>query len=199
LDPVSLTGKISATGCHEKALIIAKSSGSICAFCGSTFTGQDHRQEVINHTQDKHLTAASTLSLGAKVCPMISPSILPKASDVATKKSSLNPSGRCLPCESTLSWPNLHHLRHSIDFKGIGARWMDELRPRQHKSSPEHLIARVAHTTNHFSHDTHLDSKVLLDRITSRLNSADGRSNTEKLNDFFNGFDLVAEDLSHRL
>jgi hypothetical protein len=76
---------------------------------------------------------------------------------------------------------------------------MDELRPRQDKSSPEHLITRVAQTTNHSSFDTHLDSKVLLDRITSRINSADGRSNTEKLNDFFNGFDLVAEDLSHRL
>jgi hypothetical protein len=76
---------------------------------------------------------------------------------------------------------------------------MDELRPRQPMNTPERLIARVAQATNHSSHDTHLDSKVLLHRITSCINSADGRSNTEKLNDFFNGFDLVAEDLTHRL
>jgi hypothetical protein len=180
--------------------MIAKSSGSICAFCGSTFTGQDHRQKVINHTQDKHLTAASTLSLtSAKIRTTIPLSILPKASDVATNKSSLNPSSRHLLFESIPSWPHLRHLRHPIDFKGIGARWMDELRPRQPTNTTEHLITRVAQTTNHYSHDTHLDSKVLLDRITSRINSADGRSNTEMLNDFFNGFDLVAEDLTHRL
>jgi hypothetical protein len=90
-------------------------------------------------------------------------------------------------------------MQHSIDFKGIGARWMDELRLKHQIRMPRHLIARVAHTTSHSSLDGHLDSKALLHRITSRVNSADGRSNTEKLNDFFNGFDLVAEDLSRRM
>jgi hypothetical protein len=155
---------------------------------------------VINHTRDKHLTVTSGLLLtGTKLRTMMPLARLPKASDVATKKSSLDPSGRRLPCKSTPSWPHLHPLRHPIDFEGIGARWMDELRLRQPTTTPGHLIAHVAHTANHTNSDGHLDSKVLLDRITSRVNSANGRSNTEKLNDFFNGFDLVAEDLSHRL
>jgi hypothetical protein len=124
---------------------------------------------------------------------------LPKVSDVATKKSSLNASGRHLSSESVPIWPHLHPLRHLTDFAGIGAKWTDELRLKQQTNTPRHITARVAHTTSQNSLDGHLDSKELLHRITSRVNSADGRSNTEKLNDFFNGFDLVAEDLSRRM
>jgi hypothetical protein len=95
--------------------------------------------------------------------------------------------------------PHPRCLQHAIDFKGIGAKWMDELRLRQRIGTPGHVLVHVAHATGRASLDGQLNSKQLLDRITSRVNSAHGRLNAEKLNDFFNGVDLVAEDLSHRL
>lgn len=86
-----------------------------------------------------------------------------------------------------------------MDFKNIGAKWMDELRPRQKINAPGQLTVHVAQTTNRIHNDSRLDSKELLDRITARVNSANGNSNAKELNDFFKGFDLVAEDLSRRL
>lgn len=138
---------------------------------------------------------------GDKGRPVLQLKKLSMDSDRATQRSSFDPSIAHPSSSRTSEWARAKLLQLPVEFylKAIGMQWIDELRMRQQIITPMPLAVHVTHDIDHHNRVDYPELKALLSRIMSRVDSPNSRSNPEKLNDFFNGFDLVAEDLLNRL
>jgi hypothetical protein len=86
-----------------------------------------------------------------------------------------------------------YQLRLAMDLNAIGTKWHDELRFRKEASRPTIVAASQINGANR------QNPEVLLERILHLVKSSNSKADPEKLNDFLNGLDLVAEDLLQRL
>jgi hypothetical protein len=167
---------------------------SICAFCGSDFTGLDHKQKSIDHIRATHLNDRS-ISTAVK-CVDPHPMRLSKPPQLAVNKKNFTALQLGLPPSRVVALCPMHHkLQMPDNLTAIGTKWQDELRAR--RRATRHIPASVNSNGSTQSALQH-DRKALLYTILKLVNCSGAGVNPEKINDLFNGLDLVIEDLLHR-
>ncbi|CAO2649633.1 Nn.00g070180.m01.CDS01 [Neocucurbitaria sp. VM-36] len=171
-----------------------RTSGTVCSFCGSSYTGPDHKQKAIDHTREMHLTPQG-LPVAGKARAILHPKGPQDISRAGTAQASVTPSTTYFRSGAGLCWPAGHPLKLASDLNAIGTKWQDELSLRTRATKVKSLSSCIGS----YSHEHHpTDPKVLLYSILSILNTSDSGFDSERANDFFNGLDLVADDLKHR-
>jgi hypothetical protein len=166
-----------------------------CAFCASMFYGTDRQQKCIDHILEAHQTVEeSPVSLKH---PALYPNELTKLSvDVKEKRPSTNPSKIIDFASNAAVRPVDLSCRMAYDLFAIGSWCQDELWIQREAARP--ITAAVVLTGN--TQPAHVpDTKALLDTIVSLSSSIDSEAGSDKVNDLFNGLDLVVEDLARRL
>jgi hypothetical protein len=149
----------------------------------------------IDHTSKMHIPTQQNPMI-AKKRPMIHPRRLSEFSDAATMQTSLGPSSSLGATDPIPRRPFNFPLRLASDLNAIGTKWQDELRVR--KIAAATIVSTVSSNDNaHLT--TSRDPKVLLDRFLALPDTLTSYIDTERLNDFLNGIDLVTRDLLHRL
>jgi hypothetical protein len=173
----------------------SQSGQSTCAFCGSDFTGLDHKQKSIDHIRATHLNDRS-ISTAVK-CVDPHPRRLLKPPQFAVNKKNFTALQLELPPSRIVALCPMHHrLQMSDNLTAIGTKWQDELHTR--RRAARHIPVSVNSNGSTQSALQH-DRKALLYMILALVNCSDAGVNPEEVNDLFNGLDLVIEDLLRRL
>jgi hypothetical protein len=159
------------------------------------FTGPDHKRLSIDHTREMHIPTQQT-PMTAKIRPYTASRQLPKFSDVATVQTSLSPHKSFGAADQSPRRPFDFPPKLASDLNAIGTRWQDELRLRRKVATT--IVSTVSMNESAQS-TTSRDPKALLDRLLMLPDTLTSHVDTERLNDFLNGLDLVTRDLSHRL
>lgn len=176
------------TGIHRERITCA----TICAFCGSIFSGPCHKVQALDHIQLKHLLHETDpkdpvlCRTQAKLCDK------PQHTKSEAWRSSGLPPG---PDKVPSIWQD--QLRHDLtsDLKNVGTKWQDEARsPRGLVDSFTVAMAMAESSRSSY----HPDPQTLMNRIQSLFNTRDGDVHSERINDFFNGLEVVAHDLKHQ-
>jgi hypothetical protein len=164
---------------------------STCPFCGSDFTGPDHKQKSIDHIQAAHLIDRS-ISTAVKDVDRY-PMRLPKLPGLAVTKKNITALQSGRPRARVVAVCPMHHrLQLPDNLTAIGTKWQDELHAQ--RRATRHLPGSKGNTQGNLQQDR----KTLLHMIVALVNGSDNGVNPEKINDLFNGLDLVIEDLLHR-
>jgi hypothetical protein len=121
---------------------------------------------------------------------------VPKFSDVATVQTSLSPYKSLGAADQSPRRPFDFPLKLASDLNAIGTKWQDELRVRKNVAAT--IVSTVSFNDSAQS-TTSRDSKALLDRLLRLRDTPTSHVDTERLNDFLNGLDIVSRDLSDRL
>jgi hypothetical protein len=149
----------------------------------------------INHTSEKHVPTLQT-PMTAKIRPVIHPRRLLKFSDAATIQTSLSPSNPLGATDKSPTRPISLPLKLASDLNAIGTKWQDELRLR--KNAAATIVSTVSFNDG-AQFTTSRDPKDLLDRFLALPDTPTSHLDTERLNDFLNGLDLVTRDLLRHL
>ncbi|EAT79794.1 hypothetical protein SNOG_12994 [Parastagonospora nodorum SN15] len=165
-----------------------------CAFCGSVFSGPDQRQMCIHHILNVHHTIANSPATVKQQA--LSPRRLTKTPDkVGSKWLSVDPSETMESRSDAPLLSSSHLSRIDLDLLGVGAWCLEEDWIRLDAARP--IIAGVV-LTDDIQMVRQPNAKDLLDTILT-LSRRDGpEADTERINDLFNGLDVVVEDLSRR-
>ncbi|KAH3944953.1 hypothetical protein HBH98_144490 [Parastagonospora nodorum] len=165
-----------------------------CAFCGSVFSGPDQRQMCIHHILNVHHTIANSPATVKQQA--LSPRRLTKTPDkVGSKWLSVDPSETMESRSDAPLLSSSHLSRIDLDLLGVGAWCLEEDWIRLDAARP--IIAGVV-LTDDIQMMRQPNAKDLLDTILT-LSRRDGpEADTERINDLFNGLDVVVEDLSRR-
>ena len=166
-----------------------------CVFCDCVFSGPDHRQMAIDHILNHRQTG--TQSPETVKQRTMSPVRLAKtANEVRSEWLTLDP---LKATEIRSEAPLLSSSRMSridLDLLGIGSWCPEEYWIREEAARP--IIAAVVITD-----DIHMvrepDLKSLLDTVLTHSRGDGPEADPERINDLFNGLDVVTEDLSCRL
>jgi hypothetical protein len=157
-----------------------------CAFCGSVFSGPDHRQMCIHHILNVHHTIANSPATVKQKTP----------EKVESKWLSLEPSETMESRGDAPLLSSSHISQIDLDLLGVGTWCSEEYWIRREAARP--IIAAVVLTD-----DTYMvrqpNAKDLLDTILTLSRGGGPEADTERINDLFNGLDVVVEDLSRRL
>jgi hypothetical protein len=86
-----------------------------------------------------------------------------------------------------------HRLSLAMDLNAIGTKWHDEIRLRREAARPTLIAALQSNGADR------QNPEALLEGIIYLVHNSNSKADPEKLNDFLNGLDLVAEDLVQRL
>ncbi|KAH8704641.1 hypothetical protein GQ44DRAFT_763951 [Phaeosphaeriaceae sp. PMI808] len=180
----------------EESLTIftLRTAGTICAFCGSAFTGPDHRQKVIDHTREQHLTTQGFM-VTDKARPILNPKQrkrLARLSHCATNESLFEPSIAPSSLSGVSRQPINHPLKLSNDLYAIGAKWQDESRMRSKVSG---IIPHGDWTLKNIRLANNYNPKALVGLITFTLGESSDPHDPEMFSKFISGFDLVAQNL----
>jgi hypothetical protein len=135
------------------------------------------------------------LMLGEARTP-VHPKNYSKLSQAVTNRKSVAPSTFSTRTGNIPDWPAGHPLKLAYDFHSIGTKWQDELMRRTNATrttSSSHSAASRSHSYAQRS------SEAILRNISSLLHDSNPRVDPERLNDFFNGLDFVAEHMLHQL
>jgi hypothetical protein len=166
-----------------------RACATICAFCGSIFSGPCHKVQALDHIQLKHLlheTGLKSLGVGKTQARLCDKS---EHSQTKTWRSSCLPPG---PDKVPPIWQDQLRLDLASDLKNVGTKWQDEAR-LQRGVLDSFTLAMAMAESSRSSHRP--DPKALMKRIKSLVNTRDEDFDSERINDFFNGLEVVAHDL----
>jgi hypothetical protein len=160
-----------------------------CAFCDCVFSGPEHRQMAIDHI----LNHRRTITASPETVKQLAMNSLGLAKISNEARSELLVLAPLKATEIRSEAPLLSSSRMSridLDLLGVGS-WI-----REEAARP--IIAAVV-----LIDDTETvrepDTKALLDTVLT-ISRGDGpEADPERINDLFNGLDVVVEDLSRRL
>lgn len=170
-------------------------ANTTCAICGSVFSGPDHRQMSIHHILNVHHTISSSPATFKQ--QTFSPRRLVKTLDKAESKwVTPDPLNTIDDRSEARILSSSRRSQIDLDLFGVGAWFEEECWIREEAARPI-ITAVVLIDDTQTVHEP--DPKALLDTVLT-LSRGDGpEADPERINDLFNGLDVVVEDLSRRL
>jgi hypothetical protein len=143
---------------------------------------------VIDHTREKHLPSQNGISAVSNSKPRCDHL---KASHIATYKPSESASATGKHYSEASKWPKNRPIPLASDLNGIGTHWQ-----RKTRSATPHVYMKTAGPPDQIALQIggvkNLRSLACLAQPSSSLASV------EKLNDYLNGLDIIADNLLHR-
>ncbi|KAL5114889.1 hypothetical protein ACEQ8H_007207 [Pleosporales sp. CAS-2024a] len=160
----------------------SETANTQCTFCKTDFDGPKHRQDCINHVLQTH-----QIRLDA---PIVLKQQDPQNQAFSKHENKgIKHFTKPVKIGDLSNIPSLRYIKDlEYELFAIGA-WYPAEQP---------LTAAVVLTNNPRS-EQRPDAKTLTDTIMSLASKTASEADGERINDFFNGLDIVIEDLSRRL
>lgn len=170
-----------------------KTCATVCVCCGSVFSGPRHRIQTLDHIQLVHIVPG--FGLKSPVTPKPQDKVYSNFDGSFKNNTFTNASLTSDRGKASLIWQD--QLRHelSCDLKDVGTKWYDETRSRRARVESFTVATVLVESTRSSSHP---DSDILMNQIRTLVNSKDAEVDPERINDFFNGLEIVAQDLAHQ-
>ncbi|OAL48364.1 hypothetical protein IQ07DRAFT_589167 [Pyrenochaeta sp. DS3sAY3a] len=171
--------------------------GSICAFCGVSFTGKDHLKQVSVHIRLRHVSQTKSSSTSSQLST-ISPSLqTAKPSDRVASKSDDASMFNVTKAKNIELGHDTQFMNHDMFLRAMGS-WVDF---DAQKWREEHRPHNSRMIFNGPSHPRLIDadgSIIPQDRLLFLLNNLDPNVYPQRSVDFFDGLRRITNNLTSR-